>query len=133
MRAWRHSVLLTGVGALYFAAGWLGLELFTLVHPAVTAVWPATGVAVAAFLVYGYGLWPAILVAAILIEFVTGGPVVYTLGAAGNVLSALLAAWLANRYARGARAFERAPDILRFSGLSALPFNQGSPVSAKRR
>ena len=61
MRAWRHAALLAGVAALYFAAGWLGLELFTLVHPAVTAVWPATGVAVAAFLVYGSGLWPAIL------------------------------------------------------------------------
>ena len=120
MRAWRHAALLAGVAALYFAAGWFGLELFTLVHPNVTAVWPATGVAVAAFLVYGYGLWPAILMAAILIEYTTGGPVVYSLGAIGNVLAALLATWLANRYARGPRVFERAPDILRFAGLSAF-------------
>lgn len=126
MRAWQRAALPAGVAALYFAAGWLGLELFTLVHPRVTAVWPATGVAVAAFLLYGYGLWPAILVAAILIEFATGGPVAWSLGGVGNVLAALLGAWLANRYARGARAFERAPDILRFAALSAL----GAPMLA---
>ena len=45
---------LTGV---YFVAGKIGLSL-TFVHASATAVWPPTGIARAALLLYGYSAWP---------------------------------------------------------------------------
>ena len=45
------------IGALYILAGKLGLML-ALVHPGATAVWPSTGITLAALLLFGYGVWP---------------------------------------------------------------------------
>jgi integral membrane sensor domain MASE1 len=42
-------------------AGKLGLQLAS-VHASATAIWPPTGIAIAAVLLFGYGLWPAIMV-----------------------------------------------------------------------
>ena len=41
-----------GVGVVYFAAGKLGLA-FAIVHANATAVWPPTGIALAAMLLLG--------------------------------------------------------------------------------
>ena len=45
-----------------FVAGILGLKL-TILHPPVSPVWPPTGVALAALLLFGYRGWPAIFIA----------------------------------------------------------------------
>ena len=55
------------VAAIYFVAGKLGLRL-TRVHSAVTTVWPPTGIALVAFLRLGRRLWPAIAIAAFLVN-----------------------------------------------------------------
>ena len=55
--AWR-LVALTGA---YFLAGKIGLSL-AFVHASATAVWPPTGIALAALLLYGYAMWPAVFV-----------------------------------------------------------------------
>ena len=59
---------LLALGALalaYFSAGRLGLSL-AFVHESATAVWPPTGIALAASLVWGYQVWPAVLLGAFL-------------------------------------------------------------------
>src|SRR5436305_10829167 len=43
--------------AIYFAAGKLGLLMANL-HSSVSPIWPASGIAVAALLLWGYRLWP---------------------------------------------------------------------------
>jgi diguanylate cyclase (GGDEF)-like protein len=110
-------VLLTLV---YVVAGKLGLRL-AFVHASATAVWPATGIALAALVLRGLALWPAILAGAFLVNLSTAGSVATSIGiAAGNTLEAVLGAYLVNRYARGRHAFDRAPDVFRYAALAAL-------------
>src|SRR5262245_64982221 len=64
---------------VYFAAGKLGLSL-AVVHPSATAVWPPSGIALAALLVLGYRVWPGILLGAFLVNITTSGNTVVTSG-----------------------------------------------------
>ncbi len=106
--------------AVYFTAGKLGLAL-AIIHTSASPVWPPTGIALAALLVLGYRVWPAILVGAFLVNVTTDGTMATSLSiAVGNTLEGLLGAFLVNRFAGGAGVFTRAPDILRFVVLAAV-------------
>ena len=106
--------------AVYFAAAKVGLS-FASIHPSATAIWPATGIAIAAFLLLGDGVWPAIFAAAFLANFTTAGSVMTSIGiAGGNVLEGLFGAYLVERFARGRHVFDRPPDIFRFVLLAAI-------------
>lgn len=61
------------LAAVYFVAGKLGLML-AFVHASATAVWPPTGIALAAFLLLGYRVWPGILLGAYLVHKFANGP-----------------------------------------------------------
>src|SRR5688500_18405375 len=112
--------IIAGLTAIYFAAGKLGLSL-AFVHASASAVWPPTGIALAALLFFGPRVWPGVLIAAFLVNLTTAGSVVSSAGIAiGNTLEAVLAAYLVERYANGIHAFERLGDVLRFSILAAL-------------
>ena len=116
-RIWWHLTVLAGV---YFIAGKLGLRL-AFEHASATAVWPPTGIALAAMLLYGYRMWPAIFVGAFLVNITTAGSVWTSLGVAlGNTLEGLLGAWLVRRWAHGPHVFARAQDIFKFSALAGL-------------
>jgi len=107
------------LAAVYFVAAKLGLRL-AFVHASATAVWPPTGIALAAFLVLGSRLWPAIFAGAFLANLTTAGSMATSLGiAAGNTLEGLLGAALVSRFAEGLRAFERPRNILKFALLAA--------------
>jgi len=96
----RRFRYLTGVGILalaYFASARLGLELAT-VNATVALVWPASGIALAALLLAGPGLWPGIVVGLLAAHLGLGTPPTFTLFAvAGNTLEAVLGAWLLRR------------------------------------
>src|SRR2546429_1384218 len=119
-RLLRRLGLLAALAVGYFVAGKLGLEV-AYVHPSATAVWPPTGLALAALLLAGYEVWPAILIGAFLVNITTAGSVGTSAAiAAGNTLEGLLGAYLLNRFARGHRACERARDVFKLAGLAAL-------------
>ena len=108
------------LAAVYFYAGKLGLSLAYL-HASASAVWPPTGIALAALLLWGYKLWPGIFLGAFLVNITTQGSVATTFGiAAGNTLEALLGAWAINRFANGTKAFERARNIFKFVLLAPI-------------
>src|SRR5437773_2300775 len=67
------------LAAVYFTAGKLGLKL-AFVNASATAVWPCTGLALAAFLILGYRVWPAILAGAFLVNWTTAGSIATSLG-----------------------------------------------------
>jgi diguanylate cyclase (GGDEF)-like protein len=116
----RRVALLLGIAAVYFLAAKLGLH-FAFINSSVTTIWPPAGIALAAIVLFGYRVWPAILGAAFLANFTTTGHVLPSIGiAAGNTAEGLLAAYLVNRFARGGRVFDRVGDILRFTVLAAL-------------
>lgn len=106
------------LGTVYFFAGRFGLAL-AFYHHSASPVWPPTGIALAAVLLLGYRIWPCIWLGAFLVNITTSWSIAATTGiATGNTLEALLGAFLVNRFARGTRAFERAPDILKFMVLA---------------
>ena len=116
----RRASTLALLFAVYFAAAKVGLS-FASIHPSATAIWPATGIAIAAFLLLGDGVWPAIFAAAFLANFTTAGSVMTSIGiAGGNVLEGLFGAYLVERFARGRHVFDRPPDIFRFVLLAAI-------------
>ena len=112
--------MLVGLAAVYYLAAKLGLR-FAYINSSVTTIWPPAGIALAAFVLFGYRVWPAIFGGAFLANFTTTGLVLPSIGiATGNTLEGLLAAYLVNRFARGGRVFDRVRDILRFTLLAAL-------------
>src|SRR5206468_7073895 len=116
------------LAGVYFVAAKLGLSM-AFVHPSSTAVWPPTGIALAAFLALGYRVWPGIFLGAFLVYFSTTGSLATTLGIAlGNTLEGLAGAYLVNRFAHSARAFDRPPDVLKFAALAALAGTTVSPL-----
>ena len=112
--AWWRLVALIGI---YFVAGKLGLSL-AFVHASATAVWPPTGIALAALLLYGRSLWPGIFLGAFLVNVTTAVSVASSLGiATGNTLEALLGVWLVQRWAGGGDVFLRARSFFMFAAL----------------
>src|SRR6187455_328364 len=104
--------LLSLLTAVYFLAGRLGLS-FAFVNASASAVWPPTGIAVAALLMFGMRTWPAVTVGAFLVNLSTSGAMAASAAIAfGNTLEALAAAWLVSRYANGIAVFDRTPNIV---------------------
>src|SRR5437899_10822263 len=111
---------LVALAAVYFAAGKLGLKL-AFVNARAVAVGPCTGMALAAFLLLGYRVWPAILAGAFLVNLTTAGSVVTSLAiAVGNTLEGLIGCYLVTRFAAGKQAFQRAQDIFKFAVLAGM-------------
>jgi len=115
-----NLLVAAGLVILYFLAGKFGL-LFASIQPNTSAFWPSAGIALAAMLLFGYRLWPAVFVAAFLVNATTAGSVASSFGiAAGNTLEALAGAYLVNRFANGCAAFDRALDAFKFIALAAV-------------
>jgi PAS domain S-box-containing protein len=106
---------LMAVTAVYFFAGKLGLG-FAFINPSATAVWPPTGVALAALLIWGLRVWPALFIGAFLVNVTTTGSVRSSLEiATGHMLEGLLGAYCVNRFANGISAFDRPGDLFKFA------------------
>ena len=118
--AMKNAAVVAGLTVVYFVAGKLGLQL-AYVQASATAVWPCTGIAVAALLVFGYRVWPGILIGAFLVNLTTAGTVATSIAiAAGNTLEGLAGCYLVNRFARGKDAFVRAQDIFKFALFAGM-------------
>jgi diguanylate cyclase (GGDEF)-like protein/PAS domain S-box-containing protein len=119
-RSWLRVGRLALIATLYFVAGKLGLKL-AFVHASATAIWPPAGIALAALLLYGYGVWPAIAASAFLVNVTTAGSTLTSAGiAVGNTLEAFVGAWLVTRLAGGRRPFERVRDVFMFSFVAGV-------------
>jgi signal transduction histidine kinase/ActR/RegA family two-component response regulator len=117
----QNMLLSSALLLVYFAAGKFGLYFFGLIHPSASAIWLPTGISIAALLLFGYRLWPAIFGGAFLVNVSTAGSLASSLGMAmGNTLEAVIATYLVNRFAGGRHAFVRPTDILTFAFLAAL-------------
>jgi integral membrane sensor domain MASE1 len=103
---------LGGVGALYLAAATFGLSRDAVSGFAV-AVWPPTGIALAALILYGSGLWPAIAIGAFLVNWCVGVPVLVAAGMAlGNTLEAVVGAAVLERVVGFRPSLARLQDVL---------------------
>jgi PAS domain S-box-containing protein len=108
------------VATACFAAGQLGLKI-TVLHPPVSPIWPPIGVALAAMLLLGYRLWPAVFLASFFVCISTSTPVPAALIISlGNTLEVLSAAWLVNRFAGGINVFDTAKGVIKFVFLACI-------------
>jgi integral membrane sensor domain MASE1 len=115
-----EAVRLSLVGAGYFAVAYLGLQLASI-NPSTTPIWPATGLAIAAILLWGYRLAPAIFLAAFIVNYLTAGlPFTAAAIAAGNTLEAIATAHFVRRWAEGDRVFHSAAGVGKFALISAV-------------
>ncbi len=120
----------TGVAFCYLAAARLGLT-FAIPPGNATAVWPPSGIALAALLILGYRTWPGVWVGATIVNAATGvsAATAAALGT-GNTIEAVVAAWLLRRYLRIDAAFTKLRDALIFTGVAAVSCTIASLVGA---
>ena len=107
------------VAGAYYGAAKLGLS-FAFETASVTAIWPPTGLALAALVLWGNRVWPGVALGAFLANAWTGVPLFTTLGiTCGNTLEALAGAYLLLRVADFRPSLERARDVLALVILAA--------------
>src|SRR5437588_6630310 len=117
----RYLIELAAVALMYFAVAKLSLSLASI-HPSATPIWPPTGLALAAVLLRGYHIWPAIFTGAVLVNFLTAGSI-YTSCAIGfgNTMEALIGGWLINRWSDGRHTFDTPMGVAKFTWISLGP------------
>ena len=86
-----------------------------------TAVWPPTGIALAAFLLLGYRVWPGIALGAFLVNFATTGAVLSSLAiSGGNTLEGIGRRFSRQPFCRRRRAFNHPYGIFKYTLMAAL-------------
>jgi len=114
----------------YYATGQFGL-LLAIPPGYAAAVWPAAGVALAAVLLYGYRLWPGILLGSFLINLIvsfdgtTSLSILKSIAIAASIgtgaaFQALFGAFLINRYVDIDSGLITPRNVLRFLCLGGL-------------
>ena len=117
----KEAATLAVVAAVYFGLAKAGLALAS-VNPSATPIWPPTGFAIAAVLLWGYRVCPAILLAAFLANLTNAGSFVTSAAiATGNVLECLIAGFLINLWSGGRQTFATPTRIAWFALICLLP------------
>lgn len=109
------------VSGAYFATAKIGLEL-AFAHASITAVWPPTGIALAALVIWGYRMWPGVAIGAALANtFIGDAPAIAIPGITiGNTLEAVLGAYLLCAVAHFRPSLDRVRDVLALVLLAAV-------------
>ncbi len=92
-----YPLLLSCVAGLYIGAAKLGIQL-PVAHGVVTPVWAPTGIALAALVLFGPSLWPAVAIGALVANATSGASLGVAAGiSVGNTLEAVVGAALLRR------------------------------------
>ena len=122
-----EAIELIALAVAYFVLAKLGLTLASL-HPSASPIWPPSGLALAAFLLWGNRVWAAVAVGAFMANATTFGSTVTSLAiAAGNTTEAFVTAWLLKTWSDGVNTFRTPAGVAKFAGLALAP---GTMVSA---
>ena len=122
---WRQWLVYTGqillLAVTYYATAKASL-LLAIAPGYATAVWPPSGIALAALLTLGNRVWPGIWLGAALVNLtVAASPLAAVLIGSGNTLEALAAAALVRRHiASEAPFFDRVRHVVRFVAYAML-------------
>ena len=114
------SALLT-VTLAYFVMAKLGLRLASI-NPSASPIWPPTGLALAAVLLGGLRIWPAIFIGAFAANATTAGTLATSaLIALGNTLEGLVGGYLIERWSAGRDTFATPSRVVKFALISVGP------------
>jgi PAS domain S-box-containing protein len=113
-----------GLGAAlvvaYVVAALVGFRV-AFVAEQITTVWAPTGIAIAALLIGGVRLWPAVWIGAFIANSGTEAPVwTAAMIASGNTLEAVCAVWWLRRLDRFDLTFQRTEHVPPFIAIAAL-------------
>ncbi|WP_044874456.1 CHASE domain-containing protein [Pseudomonas sp. LFM046] len=124
---WLGVVL--ALAALYYGAARLGL-LLAFAHTNASPVWPPSGIAFAALLLFGYRVWPAIAIGAFAANFAVfaanqvaadGTVVVASISiAAGNTLEAVLGCYLLRTWVKSGHFLASPQAVAQFVLVTLL-------------
>src|SRR5258706_2643154 len=116
----KNFILNLSTALLYIVSGKLGLSL-AFVNASTTAVWPPTGIALSAIVLFGYRVVPGIFFGAFIVNFTTTGDILTSLGIAiGNTLEGVVGAYLVKKFAGGISTFNSVSHILKFTLCAAI-------------
>lgn len=123
----RYTLAVAALAIVYIVAARAGLMMDAVAGFA-TLVWPPSGLALAALLVFGLGLWPGVLIGAFVANLLAGAPVPVAFGiGVGNTLEAVLAVYALSRIPGFHISLERLADVI---GLIVLAAGLSTTVSA---
>lgn len=107
--------------AFYFLGGLLGKHAAFL-SGSIALVWPPSGIALAAILLFGYRFWPGVALGAVLFSLLDGVPFgFFTLGTAiGNTIGAIICAFLLRKFINFNNVMERTRDVTGYIGLACF-------------
>jgi integral membrane sensor domain MASE1 len=117
---------LIGIGVTYFVLAKIGPAL-ALIHPSASTIWPPTGFALAAIVLWGYRAWPAIFLAAMIVNATAGSIGTAMSIATGNSLEALVGAALINIWSNGRDTFSTSHTVAKFTVICVV---LATPISA---
>jgi PAS domain S-box-containing protein len=113
-----YPLAATAVAGLYIGTAKMGIEL-PVARGVVTPVWAPTGIALAALVLFGPTLWPAVAIGALVANATSGASLpVAGFISVGNTLEAVVGAALLSRVSFNSR-LERIRDVLALVVLAA--------------
>ena len=117
----RYLINIFVVFFAYLLAGKLGQATTNIRSNNLGPVWPAYGVALAAFVIYGHRVWIAVASAAFVVAFFSPVPHLAALGqAAATTAAAMIGAFLLYRLVNFRRSLTRLSDVLSLIALGGL-------------
>lgn len=124
---------------IYFLSAKVG-QFLSILPGNVTPIWPPSGIALAAIILYGYQMWPGILIGSILgatwaLDVTSWITIIKTLYigsiiAVGVTLQGLAGGYLIKKYIPTGQIFRKPINIIKFFILSVLSCIIGSTVGA---
>jgi signal transduction histidine kinase/CheY-like chemotaxis protein len=123
----RYALELLATGLVYFVFAKIGLVLASI-HPSASPIWPPTGLALAAVMLWGFRVWPAIFAGAWLANATTAGSVSTSAAIAlGNTLESVVGGYLIRRWSGGIGTFDNPAGVAKFALIVLLV---ATPISA---
>jgi integral membrane sensor domain MASE1 len=129
--SWRNPqggnmVAMAGITFIYAAAAIVGLQDAVVGH-SITLIWAPSGIALAALLLLGARMAPAVALGAFLANAWTGVPLAVAAGiTVGNTCEAVLGFWLLTRLTDFHRMLDRRRDVLAMIALTAVASTMAS-------
>ena len=117
----RFVAILIAVSIAYFILARLGLRLASI-NPSASPIWPPTGLALAAVLLGGVRVWPAIFIGAFAANAATAGTLeTSALIALGNTLEAVVGGFLIARWSPNSDTFASPAGVAKFAAVCFAP------------
>jgi len=126
----REGVTLAAVAIVYFLLAKAGLE-FASINPSASPIWPSTGFAIAAVLLLGYRVVPAVFAGAVLANATTAGTIATSVAIGlGNTAECLLVGYLVKAWSGGSATFDTPTRVALFALACLFPTAISATIGA---